>query len=227
MLKPHEKPVKLVAGLGETGGMCCDASGQNMLIVDAKGGALVSVAVDIPGQAVDETPLPIACVPAFPDIRWTAWEPTDKSGKPAPLRPILLTHAGDGSKRHFVPTQHGVIHVFSDSPSPIQTNIFLDWQHKVQYDDRTNEEGFLGLAFHPNYKSNGEFFIFYSDRKAKLTNVVSRMRVSKEDPNKADPASEQELLRIPHPFWNHDGGTICFGPDGYLYIAHRRRRGGE
>src|SRR5262249_28263959 len=79
--------------------------------------------------------------------------------------------------------------------------------------------GFLGLTFHPQYRKNGEFFVFYTDKKARLENVVSRFRVSKDDPNRADPASEEELLRIKHPFWNHDGGTICFGPDGYLYVA--------
>jgi glucose/arabinose dehydrogenase len=48
---------------------------------------------------------------------------------------------------------------------------------------------------------------------------VSRFRVSRDDPDRADPTFEEELLRIPHKFWNHDGGTIVFGPDGYLYIA--------
>src|SRR5262249_61587603 len=70
------------------------------------------------------------------------------------------------------------------------------------------------------YKTNGEFFVFYTDKKAKPTNVVSRFKVSKDDPNRADPDSEEELLRIQKPFWNHDGGTLCFGPDGYLYITH-------
>src|SRR5205823_2712537 len=90
----------------------------------------------------------------------------------------------------------------------------------VKYDDKENEEGFLGLAFHPKYRTNGEFFVFYTTKKAKLTNVVSRFRVSKNDPDKADPDSEEVLLRFEKPFWNHDGGTLCFGPDGYLYRTH-------
>jgi glucose/arabinose dehydrogenase len=134
------------------------------------------------------------------------------------LRPILLTHAGDGSNRTFIATQHGVVHLLPDAKAA-KTQVFLDIQNKVKYDDRTNEEGFLGLAFHPDFRKAGEFFVFYTDKGARLTNVVSRFRVRKDDPNRADPASEEELLRIPRPYWNHDGGTICFGPDGYLYIA--------
>ena len=101
-----------------------------------------------------------------------------------------------------------------------KSQVFLDMQDRVSYNDNQNEEGFLGLAFHPKFKTNGEFFVFYTVKKPKLTNVVSRFRVRKDDPNKADPASEEELLRFTKPFWNHDGGTLCFGPDGYLYITH-------
>src|SRR5262249_42763100 len=90
---------------------------------------------------------------------------------------------------------------------------------KVRYSDNQNEEGFLGLAFHPRYKANGQFFVFYTDRTKRMQNVLSRFRVSKDDPDRADPASEEVLLRIDRPFWNHDGGTLCFGPDGYLYVA--------
>src|SRR5262249_10451223 len=85
--------------------------------------------------------------------------------------------------------------------------------------DKENEQGFLGLAFPSTYKKTGEFYAFYSLKSEKLVNILARYRVSKDDPDKADPASEEVLLRIKRPFWNHDGGTICFGPDGYLYVA--------
>src|SRR5258708_1040451 len=106
-------------------------------------------------------------------------------------------------------------------PRPTQTQVFLDIQDRVVYNDQQNEEGLLGLVFHPQYKKTGEFFVYYTRKKEKLTNVLSRFRVSKDDPNKADPASEEELIRFKKPFWNHDGGTICFGPDGFLYVAVR------
>jgi glucose/arabinose dehydrogenase len=79
--------------------------------------------------------------------------------------------------------------------------------------------GLLGLAFHPKYKENGEFFVYYTLKGDKLTNVISRFRASKSDLDKADPASEEEIIRFKRPFWNHDGGTIVFGPDGFLYAV--------
>jgi glucose/arabinose dehydrogenase len=138
------------------------------------------------------------------------------------LRPILLTHAGDGSNRVFVPTQQGIIHVFPNDDAAKKTSVFLDITKRIRYLDNQNEEGFLGLAFHPKYKENGEFFVFYTDVKARspMANVVSRFRVSKTDPNRADADSEEEIIRFTKPYWNHDGGTIVFGPDGYLYITH-------
>jgi glucose/arabinose dehydrogenase len=217
--RPGTEPVPLVGGFGEIGGLCLNPAGSELLVVDQKAGTLSAVAADVPGQTCDETPLSLTTEIAFPNLNWAGWEPVDKAGRPVPIRPLVLTHAGDGSGRVFVATQHGVIHSFSNDQNATQTKVFLDMQAKVRYDDRTNEEGFLGLAFHPRYKSNGEFFVFYTDKKAKLTNVVSRFRVSRDDPERADPASEEELLRIEHRYWNHDGGTVVFGPDGFLYIA--------
>jgi quinoprotein glucose dehydrogenase len=165
---------------------------------------------------VDESPLNLEPVVAFENLKWTGWEP-DKDGLPFPLRPILLTHAGDGSGRMFVPQQQGIVHVFSADSK--ETKIFLDLSKQVRYIDKENEEGFLGMAFHPKYKSNGEFFVFYTTTSQPHTTVISRFKVSKDDPNKADLGSEEELIRVAHPYWNHKGGTICFGPDGFLYIA--------
>lgn len=168
---------------------------------------------------IDQSPISVKPVPAFTNVTWTGWQAESDDGKVAPLRPILLTHAGDGSHRVFVPQQQGIIHVFENNDKPQTTKVFLDLSDRVLYNDSQNEQGLLGLAFSPNFKKNGEFYVYYTTRDQKLTNVVSRFRVSKADPSVADPKSEEELIRSPQPYWNHDGGTICFGPDGKLYIA--------
>jgi len=214
-----EKPVLLAEGFKSAADIGLDATGRFVLVPDMEAGTVTAVAIQVPGFEVDDTPLPIDSAVAFPDLEWTGWKGFTDKGTVNPLRPIVLTHAGDGSNRVFVATQHGVIHAFPNDQKAKKTDIFLDIQDRCPYDDKQNEEGFLGLAFHPKYKENGEFFVYYTTRKAKLTNVISRFKVSKDNPNKADPNSEEELLRLPKPFWNHNGGTICFGPDGFLYIA--------
>jgi glucose/arabinose dehydrogenase len=218
--RPGDKPVEVATGLGSPAGICLDPTAKSILVADSKGGTLTALPAQVPGAAVDESPLPVATEVAFPDLKWAGWKLETESGKLRPFRPILLTHAGDGTNRVFVATEQGVIHVFPNDDKATKSQVFLDIQDRVSYNDQENEEGFLGLAFHPDYKKNGEFFVFYTLKKPRLTNVVSRFRVRKDDPDRADPASEEELLRISKPFWNHDGGTLCFGPDGYLYVAH-------
>jgi glucose/arabinose dehydrogenase len=166
---------------------------------------------------LDERPLSLGIEPAFPEISWEGWGESE-DGTVVPLRPILLTHAGDGSGRRFVPTQQGVI--YSIDPTGRKASVFLSIVPKVAYADKTNEEGFLGLAFHPRFKENGEFFVYYTNTAKKHQNVLARYRVKKDDPTQGDPDSEEILLVYDKPFWNHDGGTILFGPDGYLYITH-------
>ena len=159
-----------------------------------------------PSLKVAETPIDVEVEKAFTNFRIE--------------RPILVTHAGDGSDRLFVPSQLGTVYVFPNDPTVEEPTEFLDISDRVVYIDRENEKGFLGMAFHPKYKENGEFFVYYTPTDTKPNTVaVSRFRVSKDDPNKADPDSEERLLEVKHPFWNHKGGTIAFGPDGYLYIA--------
>jgi quinoprotein glucose dehydrogenase len=154
---------------------------------------------------VNESALSIKAERAFPNLRLR--------------RPVVVANAADGSNRLFFATQQGVIHVIANDETVEKTKKFLDIESQVVYKDKENEEGLLGLAFHPKYKQNGEFFVYYTTTDAPHTSVVSRFHVSKNDPNKADPKSEEEVLRIPQPYWNHNGGGLAFGPDGYLYIA--------
>jgi glucose/arabinose dehydrogenase len=134
-------------------------------------------------------------------------------------QPVGVTNAGDGSGRLFVTEKGGLIRVVENGqllPEP-----FLDVSSLLTPDPRS-EQGLLGLAFHPDYKNNGTFFIYYSNANKKeneaADTVVARYQLS-GDPNKADPASAKIILTIEQPFWNHNGGHISFGPDGYLYIG--------
>ncbi|HJS07213.1 MAG TPA: PQQ-dependent sugar dehydrogenase [Pirellulales bacterium] len=214
--RPGEKKVTLAEGFQSAADVCLAPDGRQILVPDMKAGTLSALPIGVPGLALDERPMPIATEIAFPDLEWANWT-GEVDGRPLPLRPIELTHANDGSNRVFVATQRGVIHVFPNDQKATKTQVFLDIQDQTRYADRENEEGFLGMAFHPRYKENGEFYVLHTIKR--LTNVITRFRVSKDDPNRADRASGEEIFRIDRPYWNHAGGTIVFGPDGYLYVV--------
>lgn len=177
------------------------------------------LSVDTPVAGVEQTPLDVSAVPAFPELTWKDWEPVTEDGQSIPLRPIVLTHAGDGSNRLFVATQQGVIHVFDEHEQPQTSRIFLDLTDRVVYQDHQNEEGLLGLAFHPQYRKNGQLFVYYTSKTEPNMSVISRFTVDPQEPDRALPKSETVFLKIQQPAWNHNGGTIAFGPDGYLYIG--------
>ena len=83
-----------------------------------------------------------------------------------------------------------------------------------------HEMGLIGLAFHPEYKENGFFYVYYvTERDGNYFSRISRFSVSLDNPNFADPATEVNLMDFQQPDFNHNGGQIAFGPDGYLYIA--------
>ena len=105
--------------------------------------------------------------------------------------------------------------MFENNSSVSQSKIFLDIRSKVLFG---GEQGLLGLAFHPNYKQNGYFYINYTTSNPRRT-VISRFNVSNDNPDLADPNSELILLEIAQPYSNHNGGQTSFGPDGYLYIS--------
>jgi len=161
--------------------------------------------------------------------------PTLASGPPADLaltlykggftRPVIARHAGDGTGRLFVVEQGGTIRVVANGQT--LGTAFLDLSTVV--DDTENEQGLLGLAFHPDYENNGFFYVNYTydpgsdpDRTR-----VARYQVSAGDPNQADPGSATTILDFQQNGPNHNGGDIHFGPDGFLYIASGDGGGSE
>ena len=131
-------------------------------------------------------------------------------------RPLWLSEAPDGSKRLFVVQQDGKILILPKDRNGTETKTFLDISDRKPWVQ--NEEGLLGFAFHPKYKANGKFYIFYSQQNPRRS-VISEFHVSKADADVADKASERILFEVPQPEWNHNGGQIEFGPDGFFYIG--------
>lgn len=143
-----------------------------------------------------------ALVPAFPNLSFD--------------RPLRILHPGDQTNRLFVVEQRGVISVFENDPDTEQSSPFLNLENRVN--DSGNEQGLLGLAFHPDFESNGYFYVNYTAASPGRT-VISRFSTSDGNPNEANPDSELILLTYEQPFSNHNGGHLEFGPDGYLYIS--------
>jgi hypothetical protein len=127
-------------------------------------------------------------------------------------RPVGVYAPPDGSGRLFVLEQAGVIRVFSAGAGASEAPVFLDIRARVR--DSGNEEGLLGLAFHPDFTSNGRFYLDYTASNPRRT-VISQWSVDAEDPNQADPESESVILEVEQPYSNHNGGQIAFGPDGF------------
>jgi len=128
---------------------------------------------------------------------------------------VDIQNPKDGTNRLFVLSQPGIIYVFKDNPESKTREVFLDITNKVLYG---GEQGLLGLAFHPNFKENGLFYLDYTADNPRRT-VISKFKASGTNPSKADPQSEEILLEIEQPYSNHNGGQISFGPDGFLYIS--------
>src|SRR5688572_9864847 len=127
-------------------------------------------------------------------------------------RPLGIENAGDD--RLFVVEQGGRI-VIVDANGKKKGGFFLNISDRVY--DAGFEQGLLGLAFDPDYATNGYFYVFYTMADSSLQ--ISRFSVHPHNPNKALARSELKILNQPHnAFANHNGGQLRFGPDGYLYI---------
>jgi glucose/arabinose dehydrogenase len=126
--------------------------------------------------------------------------------------PVYLADADDGGDRLFVVEQRGVIRVIEHGR--LLDEPFLDIRDRV---DSGGEKGLLSVAFHPDYRDNGYFYVDYTTYQRGLYTIVSRFK--RRTATRADAASEQVLLKIKQPFANHNGGLVMFGPDADLYIG--------
>jgi glucose/arabinose dehydrogenase len=127
-------------------------------------------------------------------------------------QPLLVTNAGDGSGRLFVVEQTGRIRIVEAGevlPAP-----FLDLSAAIS---GGGEQGLLGLAFHPNFKTNRKLYVSYTDRNG--TSIIREYLASASNRDRVDGSSGRTLLRLRQPYANHNGGNIAFGPDGDLYIG--------
>jgi glucose/arabinose dehydrogenase len=152
--------------------------------------------------------------PVVPTNPNATWRVVDAFANLSFTNPIELLHAGDGSNRVFVLEQRGVVRVFANNPNVTQNDIFIDISSRVA---SGGETGLLGMAFHPNFNTNGQIFLHYTRRtNGQLQSVISRFSSNR---TVGDPASEQVLLAYNQPFANHNAGSILFGRDGFLYIT--------
>ncbi len=138
-------------------------------------------------------------------------------------RPLFVTHAPGDYERIFILEQHEArVRVFNLTTNTLEARPFLDIDSIVV--SSGNERGLLGLAFHPDYQSNGYFYLSYNNNSG--TSVISRYIVS-NDPDSAMATSRLNILTQTQPYENHNGGCIQFGPDGYLYIGFGDGGSGE
>jgi glucose/arabinose dehydrogenase len=145
--------------------------------------------------------------------------------------PVGLVQPPDGTNRLFVLDQIGQIRIIENGvllPTPFldlsdrMIDVGIDIGGGLLFDER----GLLGLAFHPDFATNGKLYVFYTAPKGldvpidfNAESHIAQFTVSADDPNIGDPDSESILLTIPKPEFNHNGGQLNFGPDGYLYIS--------
>lgn len=128
--------------------------------------------------------------------------------------PLDITHAGDD--RLFVVERSGKIKII-DAEGTVLSTPFLDIDPIVFNVSNQDERGLLGLAFHPDYATNGYFYVNYIDNSGNTN--IARYQADANDPNIADANSRELIMMIEQPVWNHNGGCLKFGPDGYLYIG--------
>ncbi len=142
------------------------------------------------------------------------------------VRPLWMSEAPDGSGRMFVVSQEGRIVMIHKGGDGSDAKELLNITDRRPH--RENEAGLLGFAFHPDFKNNHRVFIYYTQNNTNedrefpnypKRTITSEFTMSTTDPDKVDLSTERKILQIERPFWNHEGGCLLFGKDGYLYIT--------
>ncbi|MFO1475943.1 MAG: PQQ-dependent sugar dehydrogenase, partial [Verrucomicrobiota bacterium] len=144
------------------------------------------------------------------------------------LNPVAIATPPGETNRLFIVEKHGRIVVITNLAKPART-IFMDISARVsvvasgESADLNNEEGLVGIAFHPGYASNRLFYVFYTGPATNggtgLHDILAQYQASASNPNQGDPNSEVRLIAQIDPASNHNGGQLQFGPDGYLYVG--------
>lgn len=147
--------------------------------------------------------------------------------------PLAAVHAGDGSGRLFIAEQPGLIRIIS-AEGKLRQQPFLDLTDRVLTSGSFGDErGFLSIAFHPAFKKNNKFYVYYSTRLRRKSEdkkkppflaldhrtVLSEFRASVYNRNRGLRRTEEVILEVNQPADNHNGGMIFFGTDGYLYLT--------
>jgi glucose/arabinose dehydrogenase len=181
-------------------------SGQPQATATQAVAATSTAAVPAAGK---QAGVPTDTVTTFPDPNGFTWAPV-VTGL---TKPLGLASLPDGSGKMFVLEQPGTIRVVQSGgmlPDPL-----MDIRDRVG--SQGTEQGLLGIALHPDFLKNGFFYVNYTDVNGNT--VIARFQASPPEANRADPGSEKVLLRVDQPFPNHNGGSMVFGPDGYLYMG--------
>ena len=127
-------------------------------------------------------------------------------------QPVQVVSANDGTRRIFIVEKEGAIQVYDENYASLGTFLSLTGIAT------TGEQGLLSLVFHPQFESNGQFFVYYTTSDGDLQ--VMRYTMTDPSSNDASGADRQSVLLIPHPGQtNHNGGEMHFGKDGFLYLS--------
>ena len=158
--------------------------------------------------AVSAAPLPYKTEAAFAGLRFN--------------QPLAIVSPPGDSQRIFVLEKPGRIMVVDLAAQPTAAKVFLDLTERVG--DDAVEQGVLALAFHPDWRKNRQFYVWYTSCHTRGFKTVredrlARFLISAENPNLADPASEDLLIAQADEAPNHNGGELLFGRDGYLYLS--------